>query len=96
MMKRLLHPLALAAILLSQLACPGPPDAACVQYVACQTAYDAEFGIDPPVDTSAYDEGGECWVNVSVSEQCADTCLRALDALSAAATQAGADLTACE
>lgn len=69
----------------------------CQRYVACQSAYDTAFGVEPPTDTSAYDEGGRCWFgNLETAATCAQTCAHTADALFEAASSAGQSLDACQ
>jgi hypothetical protein len=68
----------------------------CAQYVACQGAYDETFGLLPPTDTSAYEDDGACWANEATAQGCKESCLRAVDALATAASQAGRPLGLCE
>lgn len=69
----------------------------CERYVACQAAYDAAFGIEPPTDTADYDEGGACWFgNLETAATCAATCENATAALSRASSAGGQPLDACE
>lgn len=55
--------------------CMWPPSAECDAYVACQRAY------DETVDTTAFEAGGECWINLSTSVRCTSMCRDALEAL---------------
>jgi len=75
-----------------------PPSTPCVEYVACQQAY------DPSVDTSEYQEGGSCWSAPQEAAACTDQCEVALAALrqvpeppaecgAASAGDAGTDLS---
>lgn len=69
----------------------------CERYVACQAAYDAAFGIEPPTDTADYDEGGRCWFgNLETAATCAATCESATAALLRAGAAGGQSLAACE
>lgn len=52
-----------------------PPSAPCVDYVACQQAYDAT------VDTTAYQEGGSCWTTPQEAAACTEQCEVALASL---------------
>ncbi len=88
-------PLALALLCLVA-ACGTEQAPECVQYVACQGEYDEAFGLLPVTDTSDYDEGGACWANEATAQGCKENCLRTVDALVAAAAQAGRTLGACE
>lgn len=52
------------------------PSQVCIDYVACQQAYDAR------VDVTAYQPGGACWdTTLSTANACSTQCAAALDAL---------------
>lgn len=88
-------PLALVAFALAGCGVEQPPE--CARYVACQKAYDEAFGIQPPTDTSDYDDGGRCWFgNPNTAEACVRSCESATEALGEAAVAAGQRLDACE
>jgi hypothetical protein len=79
-------------------ACGVPPSVECVQYVACQEAYDTAFDILPDsggVETSAYEVGGDCWADLQTSQTCTDNCTRAIESLRNAANEGGESLEEC-
>lgn len=55
-------------------ACAPPlePTPACVSYVACQQARDAQLGIT--TDMVRFQPGGACWDNPEISELCDRGC----------------------
>ncbi|OGQ09591.1 MAG: hypothetical protein A2138_06870 [Deltaproteobacteria bacterium RBG_16_71_12] len=65
----------MTAIALSLAAGCLPPSKQCVDYVACQQAYDAT------VDTTAYREGGSCWTTPQEAAACTEQCEVALAGL---------------
>lgn len=57
------------------MACTLPQSEACRAYVACQAA------VDDAVDTSPWDEGGDCWTLPDTARRCDAQCRAALEAL---------------
>lgn len=82
----------LVALALS--ACPLPQAEECARYVACQRAFEARFGL-PPVDVSAYEEGGRCWSNEQTRRLCQRLCASSLEELRRAAEEAEKPLKEC-
>lgn len=68
-------PRLVTAIALGQGAACLPPSAPCVEYVACQQAY------DPSVDITAYQDGGSCWTTPQEAAACTEQCEVALASL---------------
>ena len=81
--------------LLSLSGCGAEQSATCAGYVECAAHYDAVFEIDPPTDTTPYGEGGDCWSNAQVAEQCDAQCGDAVASLRAALLDAGEDTGPC-
>lgn len=79
-MSRLNHLLLAAA----SFACAQPlePTPACVSYVACEQARDAQLGIN--TDMVRFQPGGACWDNPEISELCDRGCASGITWLRAA------------
>lgn len=84
------------AILLVEFACaPREVAPACDAYIACQAAFDDAADLEP-ADVSAYAEDGPCWGDPRSSDRCAAECAANMDALRAAAGDAGLEVPACD
>jgi hypothetical protein len=94
--RHLVVSLATAAVVVG---CGVPPSDECVQYVACQDAYDETFNIrveEGGIDTRDYEPGGACWADLTTAQTCTDNCTRAIESLRTAAAEGGETLDACE
>lgn len=88
--------LAWVTAVLSGLGCGVGQSEPCQRYVACQRAFDDQFGITPGTDTADFEEAGRCWgSSFGLADRCTAMCEEARAALLEAAAAANTDLDAC-
>lgn len=78
---------------------PQPRSDNCIQYVACQEAYDEAAGLDDgdSPDVTAYDDpDGACWQSPEAAARCDDECSDAVVSLRAAAEASSLRVEECD
>ena len=80
-MRLVLPLLVTSALTTGALGCGVEPSQTCLDYVACQRAYEDAHPDAVVADTSLYEAEGACWNNKSTAESCTNACAEALDVL---------------